>query len=225
MKKTILALLIAITSSNQLRSQTDTLFYLISSDSLPSFLYGPEQYKRFVQINLTYPTKAMRNNIQGTVYLSFVVDTLGKVNNIKILKDIGGDCGIEAVKLIKQSSGIWKPGMDKGKKVNVLLNFPIKFKCESCPASGSYSPNTDPNYLSKYYYDRADEEFLADRYMTAIFYYTKSLEQKPNYKDALSKRGLVKLKNNDKKGACTDWNLAQKSGDDKVYELINKNCK
>jgi TonB family protein len=225
MKKFLLSIICVLFYSNILKSQADTSAYLTLADSLPTFLYGDYQFSRFIQMNLIYPPEARKKEIQGFVYVSFVVDTIGNVSNSKILKDIGGGCGNEALKAIQLSSGIWKSGIDKGKKVKVLLNLPVKFTCTNCSNKGTYIPNTDPNYFANYFYDRANEELNANRFLTSILYFTKSLSYKPNFKDAISKRGYAKFKNQDKKGACADWLSAQKLGDKGVDEFINLNCK
>lgn len=228
MKKTLLLSIILVLSfCSEIKSQADTLSYVTYADSLPHFVYGQYQYSRFIQINLVYPLEARRKALQGKVYVSFIVDTLGKISNKKILKDIGGGCGNEALKAIEQTSGMWTTGIHNGKKVNVLMNLPISFSCGNCSPDSDNSvfvPNTDPNYYSEYYYDRAMEDLTAERNLTAIFYFTKSLGQIPNFRDALNKRGQVKLKIKDVKGACEDWHLAQKNGDKEVGELLEKYC-
>ena len=49
------------------------------------------------------------------------------VTNVKVLRGIGGGCDEEAVRVIKLTSGKWKPGKQNGKTVQVLMTIPIKF--------------------------------------------------------------------------------------------------
>jgi len=69
----------------------------------------------------------MDKGIQGTVYVSFVVEKDGSISNVKALKGVGGGCNEEAVRVVKEMPK-WKPGTDKGKPVRVQFNMPIQFK-------------------------------------------------------------------------------------------------
>jgi len=85
----------------------------------------------FIYKNIKYPPIAKDNNIEGTVVLKFVVDEKGKVGNIQILKDIGANCGTEAVRVINlmnEQNVLWEPGKQRGRPVKVWFMMPIKFK-------------------------------------------------------------------------------------------------
>ena len=64
--------------------------------------------------------------IQGTVYVSFVIEKDGSVSNIKVLRNIGGGCGEEAVRVV-QAMPKWKPARQRGKRVRAQYTLPIKF--------------------------------------------------------------------------------------------------
>lgn len=86
--------------------------------------------------NLNYPLEARQNNIEGTVVASFVVEKDGSLSNIKIVKDIGGGCGPEVLRVVEgiNEAGIkWTPGINNGKVVRSRFNLPIKFKLEEAP--------------------------------------------------------------------------------------------
>jgi protein TonB len=87
---------------------------------LMEFLYG----------NLQYPSIARENNIQGTVVIAFVVEKDGSISQIKVVRDIGGQCGEEAlrvVNLMKKEAAKWTPGKQRGFPVRVMFNLPIRF--------------------------------------------------------------------------------------------------
>ena len=65
--------------------------------------------------NLKYPPSAKEREIQGTVRLSFVVETDGSVSNIVIVNSVGGGCDNEAVRLIQETH--WLPAEKGGKYV------------------------------------------------------------------------------------------------------------
>ena len=70
---------------------------------------------------------AKENDIQGTVFVKFVVNELGKVTDVEILRGIDPLLDKEALKVIK-SLPDWKPGYQSGKNVKVRMQVPIKFK-------------------------------------------------------------------------------------------------
>ena len=95
--------------------------YDCASKKLLQFIYG----------NIKYPTIALENSIEGTVVVRFVVNTEGKVLDAKILRDIGGTCGREALRIVQlmNKNGVsWLPGKQRGRPVNVQMNLPVKFK-------------------------------------------------------------------------------------------------
>lgn len=95
---------------------------------------------RFISRYLIYPDLAKYNGIEGTVFVSFIVDENGLVLNPVVLKDIGGGCGEAALDVIKEMPR-WEPAVHRGKKVKVKMNLPIQFflRAESRDAAEPYS--------------------------------------------------------------------------------------
>jgi len=81
----------------------------------------------YLQRNLKYPDLAIEHNIQGKVYVKFVVRKDGSIEHIEVVKGIGGGCDQEAVRVIKNSPK-WSPGMHDGEPVNVWFTVPINFQ-------------------------------------------------------------------------------------------------
>ncbi len=92
----------------------------------PSYPGGDEARIRFLQQNIQYPQMARESGIQGTVYVTFVVEKNGSVTDVRVLRGIGGGCDEEAVRVIKAMPK-WNPGKQRGKPVRVQFNMPIKF--------------------------------------------------------------------------------------------------
>lgn len=95
-------------------------------ESMPSFPGGDAARMKFLQDNIKYPQMARESGIQGTVYVTFVVETDGSVTDVRVLRGIGGGCDEEAIRVIKEMPK-WNPGMQRGKPVRVQFNMPIKF--------------------------------------------------------------------------------------------------
>ena len=95
-------------------------------EEAPSYPGGDEARIRFLQENIKYPQMARESGIQGTVYVTFVVEKNGSVTDVKVLRGIGGGCDEEAIRVI-QAMPPWNPGKQRGKPVRVQFNMPIRF--------------------------------------------------------------------------------------------------
>ncbi|MES2591632.1 MAG: TonB family protein [Bacteroidota bacterium] len=96
---------------------------VIVATNMPEFNGNLFQYLRD---NLKYPDDARYNLTSGTVYLQFVVEKDGSIDNVKVLKPVPDGCTEEAIRVIK-SMPRWKPGKNHGEAVRVLYNLPVKF--------------------------------------------------------------------------------------------------
>jgi len=92
----------------------------------PSFPGGDEARIRFLSENIRYPQMARESGIQGTVFVTFVVETDGSVTSVRVLRGIGGGCDEEAVRVI-QAMPKWNAGKQRGRPVRVQFNMPIRF--------------------------------------------------------------------------------------------------
>ena len=99
-------------------------------ETLPGFPGGLTAFSKFLAANLRYPAIARENNIQGRVFLSFVVEKDGSLSDIKVARGIGGGCDEEAVRVIAISPK-WNPGMQNGKAVRVSYTVPVFFQLNS----------------------------------------------------------------------------------------------
>jgi TonB family protein len=85
----------------------------------------------FIYTNVKYPEEARLQGIEGQTVVQFVVEKNGTVSNLKLLRDIGGNCGTEslaAVNAMNDQNIKWIPGKNKGEIVRVTFTMPIRFK-------------------------------------------------------------------------------------------------
>jgi TonB family protein len=101
------------------------------TDPMPQFPGGEEAFKAYLTTNLRYPEMERENGIQGTVYLSIIVEENGVVTHITPLREVYGGRGLtkEAIRVLKAMPA-WTPGRMNGKPVRVKMNVPVKFKLE-----------------------------------------------------------------------------------------------
>lgn len=92
----------------------------------PEFPGGITKFYEFIARNLRYPAEAVKNNTQGRVFISFLVEKDGNLSNIKITRDLGSGTGEEALRVVSISPK-WKPGILFGEPVRVMYNININF--------------------------------------------------------------------------------------------------
>jgi len=98
-------------------------------EQAPAYLGGNAAMAEFLRKNLKYPSQASRANIQGRVFVSFIVGSDGKIEDVKTLKGIGFGCDEEAERVIKLMPN-WKAGRQSGNPVRVRFNLPIVFQLD-----------------------------------------------------------------------------------------------
>ena len=108
--------------------QKDTIDKRIftSVEQVPEFPGGMHAFGSFLAQNIKYPEFMRKNEIQGKVITSFIVEKDGSLTDIKILRAIGNGADEEAVRVLKLSPK-WNPGIQNGKPVRVSYTVPITF--------------------------------------------------------------------------------------------------
>lgn len=98
-------------------------------EDMPEFIGGIAALKSYLEENLRYPGVAREQEIQGKVWVEFVVGTDGSIFDVSLKDDydIGGGCGKEAIRVV-ESMPNWIPGKQRGQAVNVRYTLPVTFK-------------------------------------------------------------------------------------------------
>jgi protein TonB len=76
---------------------------------------------------MNYPTKAKAKNIQGKVYVNFVIGKEGEIRDVKVLNNVHPLLDSEALRVVNKMPN-WSPGLEDGTPVSVSYNLPINFK-------------------------------------------------------------------------------------------------
>ena len=79
--------------------------------------------------NIKYPSDARYSGIQGTVVVQFFINADGSISDINLLKDIGGGCGEEAMRVVKLLKVYEAPKME-GSPVTMRYILPVKYRLE-----------------------------------------------------------------------------------------------
>lgn len=96
----------------------------------PEFIGGNEALYKFMKENLSYPQIAIDSNIQGKVYVFFIVEKDGKVTNPIIKRGVHPSLDAEVLRLIAIMPN-WKPGLVNNEPVRSRFILPVKFEFDS----------------------------------------------------------------------------------------------
>lgn len=124
-------------------SGRDDVIPYYECDFKPAFLNStdPRQFlTKWVYPYLKYPAEAVRDGIQGTVQVNFVIDKDGKVRDVEVVKSVDPLLDAEAVKVISASPK-WRPARVNGQKVNSSMTLPVEFRLEKKSKGGGFGIN------------------------------------------------------------------------------------
>lgn len=106
---------------------SDLVFTVV--EVMPEFPGGQGALLQFLAKSIKYPVIAQQNGIQGRVTCSFVVGKDGVIRNIEVIRGVDPSLDLEAARVISMMPK-WKPGMQKGKEVNVKYTVPVTFRLQ-----------------------------------------------------------------------------------------------
>lgn len=98
-------------------------------DESASFPGGMDSLMNFIKTNITYPKEAEEADIQGIVYLRFVVEMDGQLTQLEVLKSPHILLSKEALRVMGLSPK-WIPATMQGKAVRSYFTIPIRFKLD-----------------------------------------------------------------------------------------------
>ncbi|HSY61137.1 MAG TPA: energy transducer TonB [Cytophaga sp.] len=116
----------------QLQAQTDSLIYNFGDstaiDVQPEFPGGEMGFNKFIQTHIIYPEDARKAGLQGTIYVSFIIEKDGSLSTIKPLQGIyfSSSCEKATMDILLQSPQ-WKPGLKNGVPIRTRKIIRTKF--------------------------------------------------------------------------------------------------
>lgn len=128
MKSSILVFLFLILIgqySSQAQNQKAEVFSYV--EQMPEFIAGADSLNRFIYCHLQYPKQAINQDIHGKVSVKFVVNSQGQISQLQVVKKVNPMLDSEAIRVVQLTEGLWKPGMQNGKAVDVYKVLPINF--------------------------------------------------------------------------------------------------
>ena len=126
------------TAKHQTDADGDNQVYVIVQQT-PRFNGNLNDY---LSDHLNYPEKAMDKGLQGTVYVTFIVEKDGSLSGVKILRGVEHSLDSSAVACIS-SMPKWIPGVQNNKPARVSYSIPIRFTTPVIEPN-SVNPSTPP---------------------------------------------------------------------------------
>jgi|GEM_PF-866238 TonB family protein len=88
----------------------------------------------YVGARISYPELAMEMEVQGTIYIVFIIEKDGSVDDVRIMRGVGDNKGAlaletEAIRIVKDLPD-FRPGTEGGEEVRVQFVVPVKFVLE-----------------------------------------------------------------------------------------------
>ena len=105
----------------------EQVFFIV--EEMPEYPGGEAALRNFIAQTIKYPTAAQELGIQGRVYVTFIVSKTGKVTDAKIARGVDPVLDKEALRVVN-ALPLWKPGIQRGKPVNVSYTVPINFSLQ-----------------------------------------------------------------------------------------------
>ena len=112
-------------SSFQPGGDSTSVIYNIVEE-MPEFPGGDEALRKYINDNLKYPEEAKELGLEGKVYIHFVINENGEVEDAQIARGADPILDKEAIRVV-QSLPKWKPGKKDGRLVKVAHVVPVNF--------------------------------------------------------------------------------------------------
>jgi TonB family protein len=145
----IVLLLLSLVSANEVVGQTtNTATIATIAEQMPEYPGGIDSLMKEIALKVVYPQQCSDSNIQGKVFIRFIVNENGITSNAEVIKSphpLLSAAALAAVKTI----GKFKPATDKGKAVKLWYSLPVSFKIKQVvppapPTTGELAKISDP---------------------------------------------------------------------------------
>lgn len=111
------------------KDESDNLFFDPFVDSMPEFIGGDESLRKYINTNALITKNAIKDNIEGTVYVSFWIESDGRVSNTRVLRGLSHDLDSVSLNIVNNMPK-WIPATLSGKPIRIRYSLPIKFKLD-----------------------------------------------------------------------------------------------
>jgi TonB family protein len=139
-------------------------------EAMPEFPGGQQKLIEYLTSNVTYPKSARDSGIGGTIYVGFIIDEFGHIQNARIIRGIIPSLDQAAISAVEKMPR-WKPGEQRGKKVKVQMTVPLRFSI------GGEGFNTNNEKYAEDFEKDVSDENISKTEMSEISQYIFSISK------------------------------------------------
>lgn len=170
----------------------------------------------YVIKRLEYPTADAQDFREGKEVIQFTVQPDGTLSNFVVINSVSSAMDQEVIRVLRTTSGLWKPGCNNKEAVAMDKEFAVTFKLAESSDLKSQATN---------YFIKGNKQLLLKQNpKRAIRHFDRGIVLLPNEKCLLLARGMSRYEVGDKEGACRDWNRIKALGGFESDELLDNYC-
>jgi len=223
MKHFFLMLMFFFLLDSDLSSQTNnfaqkdaSIFTIV--EQMPKFPGGDAEMSIYLGKNITYPSVAKQIGIEGTVFITFVVEPTGAITEVRALRGFPGGLTEEATRVV-EAMPRWQPGLQNNIPVRVQCTLPIKFILKS---SGAPKTGKPEGICMNYGRDQMNKK----NYTDAIIGFNEVIKINPQNDEAYYLRAKAHLELKQNEEACKDFGMIKSSETwNDISSMKGKVCK
>ncbi|NQU51159.1 MAG: energy transducer TonB [Bacteroidetes bacterium] len=164
--------------------------------------------KNYLVKNVIYPEKAVQLFQEGTEIVQFTITSEGRATDFIVLNSVSKDIDDEVIRVLENTSGMWKPGLNNGIPTAMQKEVSMLFKVDG----------TDINAIVEHFTEKARHHFsiaaknlfIKHNTKKALRQFNMGMQYLPYDKSLLTLRGLCKYELGDEEGARNDWDRINK---------------
>ncbi len=111
---------------------TAAIFYT-GPGEFPEFPGGDAALEDFLIDHTVYPASAIRDRVEGRVYVRFAIETDGSVSTLGVGRGVRKDLDDAAMEVVRQMPA-WKPGKFDGELRRIIFTIPVYYSLEDLEA-------------------------------------------------------------------------------------------
>jgi len=170
----------------------------------------------YVVTRLEYPQDDAQSFREGKEVIQFTVQPDGTLSDFVVINSVSDAIDDEVIRVLKTTSGLWKPGCNNKEAVAMDKEFAVTFKIAESP---------ELKAQATHYFVKGNKQLLINRNpKRATRHFDRGIVLLPNEKCLLLARGMSRYEMGDKEGACRDWNRIKALGGFESDALLDNYC-
>ena len=98
------------------------------ADNMATFAGDKEGIEAFIRKNLLYPHEAAVKQMEGYVYVSFIIEEDGSISEPEVLSSTDGVFEQEALRVVRLTDKLWKAADYAGQPVSSRMILLVAFR-------------------------------------------------------------------------------------------------